>query len=324
MNNVLIAGGSGFVGANLVRRFKKLGYKVIVLVSKEVSLWRLSDLLFSVEIVRVDFSNFKALREIVEYHRPGIVINTVSQSEFYNEHFSEKIYKVNFEGPANLLRACMLVGFDVFITLGSSEEYGLTEGLISEEALPKPISDYGVAKNMMTTFALKYAYSKGLPVYCIRPFSIYGDYSPREKLISNLFLNAYKNSTVTLKAPENIRDFLYIDDFVDLIMLVTQKKPKNQYLFNAGTGISFKVRDVIQKIKEIVNADIRIEWTSLSVKEANPRLRFSDSTLANKVLSWVPRHSLDQGLQLTNDWFNRNYSLYESDECLTELAGSVL
>lgn len=325
MSSVLIAGGSGFVGVNLVKRFKKLGYKVVVLVDKEASLWRLNDIMLSVEIIRVDVSNFRTLREIVEYHRPNFIINTICYGGFFNEIYSEKIYRINCDGPSNLLRAGIQTGFDAFINLGSSEEYGLHEGKIDETFLPKPITDYGVAKNIVTTHSLKYAYGMGLPVYCVRPFSLYGDFSPKEKLIGNLFLGAYKNSTVKLRAPENVRDFLYVEDLADLIMLITQKRPKNHFLFNAGSGNHYKVRDIVQKIRELVQTDIRIEWSTTTQAEASNKIvQFADISLAEKVLSWKPKHNLEQGLLCTNEWFQKFYQIYEADECNIEIANATL
>jgi nucleoside-diphosphate-sugar epimerase len=255
MNNVLIAGGAGFVGANLVRRFKKLGFKVMVLEDKDANLWRLTDVLFSIEIERVDFANFKLLRDVVERFKPSIIINTIAYGGFFNESYSEKIYRINFDGPANLLRAAIQVGFDSFVTLGSSEEYGSAEGQINEESLPRPINDYGVAKTMMTNFALKYVYSKKLPIYCVRPFAVYGDYSPKEKLIGNVFLGIYRGTNVVLRAPNNIRDFLYVDDLADLIMLVCQKKPKNYHIFNAGTRVPRHLVTFLHNVLALVSGD---------------------------------------------------------------------
>lgn len=324
MNRVLIAGGSGFIGVNLIQRFIKLGYQVFVLEETEGSLWRLSDLMFSINIIRVDFSDFKAIRNIVEEVRPEIVINTISYGGLAYERLEEKIYSVNYQGVANLLRACAKIGFDALINIGSSEEYGLAEGKIDEEVVPRPTTDYGVAKSMATNFALKFAYSQGLSVYCVRPFSVYGDFTPRDKLIGSLFVAAYNGVPVYLRSPEMMRDFLYIEDLIDMLMLICQRRPRGYHLFNAGSGISYKISEVAKKVEEAVGRKIEIEWGDDALVGQRPEGRFSDSSLAKRVLSWTPRYDLDSGIQATKKWFDKNISRYKTEDKLREIVASVL
>lgn len=324
MNRVLVAGGSGFVGANTVKRFVNLGCQVFVLCENDDNLWRLSDYMFSVNIRRVDFSDFKAIKKTFEDIRPEIVINCISYGGLIHERVEEKIYNINFQASANVIRACTKVGFDVLINIGSSEEYGQTEGKIDENCVPKPTTDYGVAKSMTTNFALQFAYAQGLPVYCIRPFAVYGDFTPREKLIGSLFLAAYKGVPAHLRSPNSIRDFLYVEDLVDMIMLIFQKRPKGQYLFNAGTGIKHSALNVVTKIQKILGKKIEIEWGREASVPYKPEIRIADSTLAKNVLSWSPSYDLDQGLKATSDWFENNFSYYETDDNLREVMTSIL
>ncbi len=329
MNSVLISGGSGFVGANLARRFIALGYKTIVAVENNDDLWRLSDVMFSIDIVRVNFLDYKAVKNVFEVYQPKIVFNTVSYGGLlyervvasscrntpYGPTLNRRIYQVNVEGPINLLKAAVETGFDAFITLGSSEEYGLTEGLLTEESPLKPLNDYGVSKAMMTHFALRYAYAKDLPVYCVRPFAVYGDLAPKDKLIATLFWGGYKQLPVGLRSPDNVRDFIYIDDLVDLLILVCNKRPQKCFLFNAGTGKGYKVSEVVSKVEAIVGSNISVNWDESLAVERSPRVRVADSSSAEKILSWKPKYDLDKGLLATKRWFENNFELYEEKRC---------
>lgn len=324
MNTVLIAGGSGFVGTNLVKRFLKLGYEVCVLIEQDASLWRLADMMFSINVRRADFSDFKAIRDIVEDVRPDIVINATSYGRLAHERVSKKIYDVTYLGGTNLLCACIKVGFDAFVSVGSSEEYGIVEGKINENIVPKPVTDYGVAKAMLTTFSLRFAHCQDLPIYCVRPFSIYGDFTPKDRLVGSLFVAANKGVPVILRSPENIRDFLYIDDLVDVLMLICQRKPKGANLFNVGTGVGHTVADVVSKVKNALGIKIDTKWGSDFAEQIKPKERVADSTLAKEVLSWKPQYSLDQGIVATKDWFDRNSALYWSEDNMREILSSVL
>ncbi len=324
MNTVLIAGGSSFVGTNLVKRFLKLGYEVCVLVEHDASLWRLADLMFSISVRRADFSDFKAIRDIVEDVRPDIVINSTSYGRLAHERISKKIYDITYFGGTNLLCAAIKVGFDAFINVGSSEEYGVVEGQINENVVPRPVTDYGVAKAMLTTFSLRFAYSQDLPIYCVRPFSIYGDFSPKDRLVGSLFVAANKGVPVILRSPENIRDFLYIDDLIDLLMLLCQKRPKGANLFNVGTGVGHTVSDVVEKVKDALGIKIDTKWGNEFSEQIKPKIRIADSTLAREVLSWKPQYDIDRGIMATKEWFEQNSALYWSEDNMREILSSVL
>jgi len=324
MNRVLIAGGSSFVGANLTKRFKRLGYKVLVIEYPEANLWRLSDLVLTIDIVLVDLDDNVKMLEIVEGFKPNIIVNTFSYGSVPDQDSISKIYKINFEGPTNLLKACKVVGFDAFLTLGSAEEYGCAEGQLSEHTLPRPTNDYGAAKAMFTTYALKHSYAQECPVYCLRPFSIFGDYSPEDKLIGSLFLSIYYDEAITLRAAQRMRDFLYIDDLVDLILLICQKRPQSHYLFNAGSQYCYTILEVTKKIEAIAGKNLQIKLADIKPMDFAPQTRFANTSLAKKVLGWTPKYTFEQGIIATKFWFDEHYSLYNREErCISSPVPSL-
>lgn len=331
--NILVTGGAGFIGANLVRELANDPHHIIhLLVEKNSNLWRLSDIINTLIIHEIDLADFDAVRTLVHTVKPSTIFHLAAYGGMCTQLNQKLIYDVNFYGTINLVNACKEVGFECFINTGSSSEYGMQEVPMHEELVLEPISDYGVAKAAATQFCLKEALFNKLPIYTIRPFSVYGDYEMPSRLIPTIMVNALEGKSIQLSSPHFVRDYIYIKDMVGLYMAVANgrerdivKEPETpismpyppmpcvKYVFNGGTGVQSSIQDVITTVQELVGKPLDITWGASTPRPWEPKAWRGDITRAHNVLGWQPAYNLHDGLQASLAWFNNNLRMYTNE-----------
>lgn len=302
METYLITGGAGFIGVNLVRRLIKRQGKIHIFAIEHESLWRLHHVEERITVHRVDLRNHNTVQQLIEQIRPTIIFHLASYGGMPDQLEQKMIVDVNFLGTINLLNACKMVGFDCFINTGSSSEFGMKNHPMSEEDVLEPVSDYAVAKAAATQFCLKEALKNNLPIYTLRPFSVYGPYEAKSRLIPTVLLGAIQSQPIHLSSPNYVRDFIYIDDVIDLYLAIANQKPQGAYIFNAGSGIESTIGDVVATVEKIVGKPCEVVWGKHQPRPWEPTCWQASVTRAHQVLSWQPRYSLGRGLKVSYMW----------------------
>lgn len=313
-NNILITGGAGFIGANLVRRLctnqKNLEQQLHLLVEKDTNLWRLHDISSELNIHEIDLTDVKGVRKLVHTIKPTIIYHLASYGGMCTQLEADLIYNVNFTGTVNLLRACKEVGFDCFINTGSSSEYGMQNVAMSENLVLAPVSDYGVAKAAATQFCLKEALVHQLPIYTIRPFSVYGDYEMPTRLIPTVLVNAILQQPIHLSSPHFVRDYIYVQDMIDLFIAVAEQQPTAAHIFNGGTGVQSTIGDVISTVQSFFSEKLSVIWGTHTPRPWEPKAWKADITQSRNIFNWKPQYSLHDGIKASLAWFEKNLNYY--------------
>ena len=150
--NVIITGGTGFVGANLTKRLVKDGHNVHLFVRQEYKDWRIKDFLPHLRIHAVNLLDSELLRAKIAAIRPDWVFHLATYGAYsWQDDFNLAI-QTNFLSTVNLVEACRNVGFDVFVNTGSSSEYGFKDHAPLETDWIDPNSYYAVTKASATLF----------------------------------------------------------------------------------------------------------------------------------------------------------------------------
>jgi nucleoside-diphosphate-sugar epimerase len=329
MKTYLITGGAGFIGANLVRElvntsvqnacvYNTCECKIYLLVEKNSDLWRLQDILEYINFIDADLTNYDSLLRQIKIIKPDVIFHLASFGGLPTQLNQKLIFDVNFYGTVNLLNACKHVGFDCFINTGSSSEYGMKNSAMSEDDVLSPISDYGVAKAAATQFCLKESLFNKLPVYTVRPFSVYGDFEMPGRLIPSILVGALQDRQINLSSPDFVRDFIYIKDFVDFFISLASVKPTQQYIFNAGTGIQSSIKNVTDTVQlimaeQIAGYRLNICWGASTPRPWEPKRWQAKIDKALEFVGWAPKYLLKNGLTESIKWFDKNINFYVKD-----------
>ncbi len=311
MKKVLVTGGSGFIGSNLVRSLLSQQHEVYLLVQPNDPLWRIKDIVDKVQILYIGLTEFAAINAIVQTIKPDLIFHLASFGGMPYETDQKKVFDVNFYGTLNLLNACKKVGFECFVNTGSSSEYGKKDIPMHENLVLEPISDYAVSKAASTQLCLKEALFNKLPIYTVRPFSVYGDAELHTRLVPTIALSMIHNKPLQLSSPHLVRDFIYIDDMITALLAVIQKKPATHFVFNAGSGVQSTINDVVLAAQSCWPTGLTVEWGLHTQRPWEPTHWVADITQSQTILDWKPRFSLAAGIEKTISWFKNNLHLYD-------------
>ena len=157
-----------------------------------------------------------------------------------------------------------------------------------------PHNAYTRSKYLAEQLCEFYAKNSELNVTILRPFNIFGKTLPNGFLISNLLKSIESNEKVTIVNKYSKRDFLHIDDFVDLILKIKDCDFKFE-IFNVGSGKSYSFNEVIEKIEKMSLEKLNLQYEEN--KENVIREITADISKLNNKIKWNPKISLDEGLQ---------------------------
>lgn len=309
---ILITGGSGFVGANLLRRLvKKYPPKMVhVFLRKNSNTRRIDDVLEKVSVDIVDLRVQAQVDRLVQKIKPKTIFHLATHGAYPSQQLDEKeIIDTNIICTFNLIQASLRVGFDAFINTGTSSEYGINEKPMNEGDMLTPMTAYGVSKTWATLYSQYLALAQKAPIITLRLFGVYGFYEPRGRLIPNVILSLLKKEQPALVALHFARDFIFVGDVVDAYLSAAEKNA-SQLIFNIGSGRPTTLKEIFYIIKTIVKVDIEPILANVPSHSVDTNRRIADIKLAKTHLGWEPKTNLQVGLQQTVDWFKKNRSLY--------------
>lgn len=306
MKRVLVTGAAGFVGANLVHRLVSEGHNVTALVRPESDLWRLKPIETDLEFARADLSNASVVSDAVRECKPDWIFHLAVHGAYSWQTDSERIIATNVLGTQNLLESCAKSGFDAFVNVGSSSEYGYADHPPKEHELPKPNSYYAFAKASATLFCSFLAEQRKLPVRTMRLYSAYGPWEDSRRLVPTLIAHAQEGGLPPLVDPDVARDYVFVDDVVNALLLAATK-PHIELgeVLNVGTGVQTTIREIVDEIKQIYHVDAKPEWGSMLNRSWDTTCWVADNTKIKESLGWTPHFELSEGLRATAAWFGQ-------------------
>lgn len=281
--NILITGGSGFVGSYQVEKFSKNGYHVTIYDLME-PLYPLNG---NIDFIKGDIFDTETLKAAVEknetiVHLVGLADASKAQS---NPMLS---YNLNVQSLQNLLEICRIVGNRKIIFPSSASIYGMSEDLpIKENAPLKPTTIYPWHKLLCEKMLQAYQVNYGVDYVILRLFNVYG--KGNEGIIG-LFLDKTKKREEILSfGPFQYRDFIYAGDVAEAVYKAVAYDKAVNRIINIGSGKGIQIREILKIICEIVP---EARWKE--VKSQYPLYdSIADITLAKILLDFEPHASTD-------------------------------
>jgi nucleoside-diphosphate-sugar epimerase/glycosyltransferase involved in cell wall biosynthesis len=299
---VLVLGGGGFVGANLVQRLLRARSDVIAVV-RSLPAWRLASL-DSSHLLEVDLTNIAEMRQMVEAVRPRTVLDCSAYGAYSFETDSEVIYRTNFNSLVTLVELLDKGLLVAFVHAGSSSEYGSNSAGPSEAAALVPNSHYAVSKAAAALFISYAGKTLGLPIVNLRLYSVYGPLEDASRLVPNLVKYGIEGRYPPFVSPETSRDFVYVGDVCEAFLLAAARLTPELYgdSFNIGSGVRTKIRDLAETAREVFGIEKPAEFGSMQGRAWDLDEWYAAPAKAASLLGWSAATSLADGLRLTADW----------------------
>ncbi len=313
---ILITGATGFVGSNLLRRCLQENAKVHIFTAAASDKWRIKGFLNRVNEHHVDLLDRKRLAKAVSKIKPDIIFHLAAYGVSALQKDVNRIIKTNFFGTMNLVNACNDVEFELFVNTGSVFEYGIKSGLLKENELPEPVSDYGASKAAATLYCQAIGKKENYPIITLRLFTPYGYYEEAQRLIPSVIISCLNNKNPKVSSPDYVRDFIFIEDVMDAyIKAAANGKSARREIFNIASGKKHSVGEVVHTIIKLTNDKLKPEWGSVPNYHIESKEWQASISKVKRLLNWQPKHNLEQGLKKTIQWFRENMDLYTDRYC---------
>ncbi len=272
MRKILLTGSSGFIGTELL---KKIPNSEIITDSTKTE--------------RIDLQNKV---DVMKFDTVDIVIHLAGktpQKELENIDY----FQNNLNGLINILEYCLFKKIKKLIYI-SSYVYGNPKYSPIDENHPiNPHNAYTESKYLGERLCEFFSKNSDLNVIILRPFNIFGKSMKKGYLLTNLINSANTDEKTIVVNKNSKRDFLHVDDFVDLIIKTLDYNCKFE-IFNVGSGISLSFVDIIKKIQDLTQKNLNIEYTE-DMKQFIPIIESDISKIKNH-LKWEPKIKFDEGL----------------------------
>jgi nucleoside-diphosphate-sugar epimerase len=320
MSKILITGGAGLIGSNVVKKFVKEGHDVYVV----DNLWRgkIENLIENgTSVIDLD-SRFRQfdLRDhkncLVANKGMDLVIHLADIVAGINYVFANELflYRANIVMNSNMLDAAINSNVKKYIYVGTACSYPAEmqseldpPPFKEEDAYPaNPESAYGWSKLMGEYECILAQQESAIKIGILRLHNVYGapcDISPEKSQVIPAFcrkaINYPEEEFIVWGSGDQRRAFLYVDDVVDAIVS-TMDKGMNQGVIQIGPDKSWSIADIAERIVSISGKDIDIKFDR-AMPEGD-KDRTADSSKAEKILGWRKKVSIDDGLERTYKW----------------------
>lgn len=317
---ILITGGLGFIGTNVIRRLLNKTDSDVLIFDKVTYAGRVDNLprdkknRSRIHFYKGDITKKRTVDAAVK--QADIVVHLAADTHtFRSMTYSIPTVLTNVLGTALLLEAARKYPVERFIQISSSEVYGNTlPGKEMDETHPlNPVSPYAASKLSADRLAHSFYQSHGVPVTVLRFFNAYGPYQFPEKMVPLFITRLLKRQPITLNhGGRQVRDWVFVEDHARAIETIITA-PREQVageVFNIGTGKATSIRAVA----ELINRELGLGPEYIQVAESSQVETMGNVGISRRVkekLGWAPETTLEQGLQQTIAWYKDNRSWWD-------------
>lgn len=304
LETILITGGCGFIGTNLVRYLAGKGCQIRILdnlsTGKEENLRQLQSQGYRLSTGELTIGDIRN-REVVDQAMQGVatVVHLAAHTSVVDSlENPRETREVNVVGTLNLLEACRQNGVAKFIFASSNAAVGEQTPPIDELKIPKPLSPYGASKLAAEALCGSYYHSFGLKTISLRFANCYGPYSEHKpSVIPRLIKWAKEEKPLIIYGDGNqTRDFIHVDDVCQAIYLaLTANIDLYGGAFQIGTGIETSINKLVESIRQMAGNKPQIIHEP--ERRGEIKRNFSDITKARTVLGFEPEIKLREGLK---------------------------
>jgi nucleoside-diphosphate-sugar epimerase len=304
---ILITGAAGFVGARLARACLAAGDDVTVLLRPSSDAWRIRDILPRLSRVEGDLTDAVDVRRIMDEASPDGIFHCAASNIMSGViASSDEVIRVNLQGTVHLMDAAAASGVKFFVNSGTFLEYAPQTRPIRESDPCAPPEIYSISKLAATLYGQAVYRTKGLAVVTLRLFTPYGPGLQKGRLAYELITRALRHDDISLTAPSVARDFIFVDDLAELYRAAGRHAVSYAgRIFNAGSAVSVTLGDLVRMVLEMTGSHSRVIWGDRPAVAYDATAWCADMKKTRDSLGWRPRHTLEDGLRETIEWYRR-------------------
>lgn len=327
--SILITGGAGFVGSNVLRylwhRYPKTKFHVLDVLTYAADLRNIPNEIHTSPRFRFWYGDVRDMRLVdTIVGQCDVILHFAAETHVVRSiHDDLKFFETDVLGTQVIANAVLQHSKSVrrFIHISTSEVYGTARLDRMDEMHPlEPQSPYAAAKTGADRLVYSYIKTHGIPAVIIRPFNLYGPNQHLEKLIPRFITSVLLNEPMTIHGTgTSERDFTYVEDMAHVIERVIEAPAKDVdgHVFNVGNDRGTSVAEVARLVERLLHVRVpkKPHFTQYTVNIGDrPGQVFkhvSNTDKIRRVLGWKPEMSFEKGLEATIDWYVTNRAWWE-------------
>src|SRR5688572_20536766 len=309
---ILVTGAAGFIGSHAAERLVAEGYRVVGADNysdfydrrwKELNLDGLAG---RVEVEEIDVADGPRIDRLIQSTRPAAILHLAAMAGVRPSIAQPAYYaRVNLEGTTNLLDSARRHGVGQFIFASSSSVYGnLSKVPFTEsDSVSQPISPYAATKRAGELICYTFHHLYGLPVACLRFFTVYGPRQRPDLAIHKFTRLIDRGEPVPFFGDgRTSRDYTYVDDTVAGILGAMHRIPEYGYrIYNIGGSHPITLSELVSAIERAVGKKAILDRRP--PQPGDVERTFADISLAERELGYRPQVTLEEGLARFVAWY---------------------
>jgi len=304
---ILVTGGAGFIGSNLLHHLINNIDEEIVCIDKLTYAANRNNVPDGMKFYATDIADEHNCEYIFKKHKPKTIFHLAAESHVDNSiKDCSQFLHTNINGTVNLLNLSVKYEVEKFMHISTDEVYGSIEkGYFTELSNYNPRNPYSASKSASDHFVMAYHTTYGLPTIITNCSNNYGPRQDAEKMIAKTITNLMQGKKVPVYGDGNqVRDWLYVQDHCEALSTIAERGCIGEK-YNIGGECEIKNIDLVRMILDRMNMkENMIEYVQ---DRPGHDLRYStDITKIRHELKWSPRFSVEQGLDKTIEWYERN------------------
>lgn len=324
MKKVIVTGGLGFIGSNLIKMLLKKNFFVINIdkATYSSSFYNLNQFKYlkKYKFIRCNIKNKKINKILFEY-KPICIFNLAAETHVDRSIDNPKEFiQSNIVGVFNLLESFKKFSKknkSKLIHISTDEVYGdILTGRSKENYPYQPSSPYAASKAAADHLVSSYVRTYKIPAIVTNCSNNYGPRQHPEKLIPKLIYNILHNKPLPIYGNgTNSREWIFVKDHCEALIKVFQKGKVGEF-YNIGSNKNLNNLEVCKKIinvsKKKINIGKKVKIHFVKDRPGHDIRYALDSNKIKKELNWFPKISFNQGIKLTFDWYKDNQDYYKS------------
>jgi len=324
MKKIIVTGGLGFIGSNLIDLLIKRNFNVLNLdkVTYSSNFYNVKEFSKSkkYKFIKCDIKD-KKLKNILSKYKPDCIFNLAAETHVDRSIDSpESFIQSNIVGVYNLLecfKEYSKKNKSKLIHISTDEVYGdILTGRSSETYPYQPSSPYAASKAASDHLVSSYVRTYGIQAIVTNCSNNYGPKQHPEKLIPKLIYNILNNKPLPIYGKgKNSREWIYVKDHCEALIKIFQKGKKGEF-YNIGSNRNLNNLEVCEKLlkvsRRLTNIGKQVKISFVKDRPGHDIRYALNSNKIKKNLNWTPKVTFEKGINLTFNWYNNNKAYYNS------------
>lgn len=297
-NMVLVTGGAGFLGSCLVKKLLTMDREVVVydnfFTGKQEFLPKSAHL----HVVEGTILDVDGLKSLLQKYKPSAVYHLAALHyiPYCNANPTETV-NVNVGGTQSLIEACSEFVVERLIFASTAAVYAINEQANSEDHTVLPLDIYGATKYFGEHLVRLYQEKSSVPCRVARLFNIYGPNETNDHVIPAILGQLMRGPKIKLGNLEPKRDYIYVEDVAEALMVLENNCTASFDKFNVGSGKEYSVCELIDVIRESTGKTIQVEQEASRTRKTDRLHLLANITKIKDATGWQPKYSVHKGLK---------------------------